>query len=198
MHSLFSWEERSFSFRGTLLSLGRNTSLSLQICSLRVKFCHFICLPTDASLHKCLQSCQVSKISPTCKYTSQALGAGLGICSIPNSKAQYKGFFLHAAFQKQTGIQPMTTEDGWIETPVAQRTATHNSSSPEEAPPRPQHDPSAHFTEDKTIDPTLGVGNQPLSGASSEARAGSAGSGDKAVRRMTEAERLLTLWAGDK
>ena len=92
----------------------------------------------------------------------------------------------------------MTTEDGWIETPVAQRTATHDSSSPEEAPPRPQHDPSALFTEDKTVDLPLGVGNQPLPGASSEARAGSAGSGDKAVRRMTEAERLLTLWAGDK
>lgn len=92
--------------------------------------------------------------------------------------------------------------NAWLESPISQ-------SEPTQGQIRPQRMESSirkRSGKDLSPMPRQGEDGFDLSGDSgallsrglSEPRAGSAASGDRPLRRMTEAERLLTLWAGDK
>lgn len=108
-----------------------------------------------------------------------------------------------AADNEKTMSQPPSMGDAWIESPLSQpetslqkrpetAAASQQEKSSLQASPLPRHEKA------EERDASVGLSGGLLSAASSEPRAGSAASGDKGVKRLTEIERLLTLWAGDK
>ena len=98
----------------------------------------------------------------------------------------------------------MTPGDAWIESPKSQPNISLKESKAGAALPtlqaRPGKEHSPQPTQEKAHEREMsdGISGRCLSGSTSEPRTGSAASGDKGVKRLTEIERLLTLWAGDK
>ena len=110
----------------------------------------------------------------------------------------------HDARKEESNTQPMIAGDAWIESPLPQPETNLKDGKAKAAVPTPQANsskecgplPRQEHADDR--DMFVRTSGRPLSVSSSEARAGSAASGDKGVKRLTETERLLTLWAGDK
>lgn len=108
----------------------------------------------------------------------------------------------YAVGDKELNSQAVAMGDAWLESPISQSEPTQGQSGPQ----RMESNTRERSGKDPSPIPRQGEEEFDLSGGSgallsrglSEPRAGSAASGDRPLRRMTEAERLLTLWAGDK